>query len=282
MISMKIEEIRREFFKLKIKGHSYSQCRIILKAKFNHSVHTRTLKRWNQRLNTDQWDLCDMSRRPKSIRRRINDELRKDIISLRNETGWGERKLCLSFDLSHTSINKVLRENSLCRQTKSSGKRIKYVRWQRKNPNSLWQIDHTDEQELFDSYTLSILDDCSRYSIALVPLKQVTTNVVIKILDDMIKAHGKPRQILTDNGGAYGLKSKHSRFDRWCKKRNIEHIRTKVHSPTTNGKVERLFKTMDNELAFCNNDLELFRMRYNHSRPHCSLAGKTPADIYFA
>jgi hypothetical protein len=30
---MKKELIRKEFFKLKLKGHSYNQCRIILKAK---------------------------------------------------------------------------------------------------------------------------------------------------------------------------------------------------------------------------------------------------------
>jgi transposase InsO family protein len=60
----------------------------------------------------------------------------------------------------------------------------------------------------------------------------------------------------------------------------IQHIRTKVHSPTTNGKVEQLFKTMDEELQYCNNDLELFRLRYNHFRPHSSLNGQFPAQKY--
>ena len=55
-----------------------------------------------------------------------------------------------------------------------------------------------------------------------------------------------------------------------------------MHSPTTNGKVERLFKTMDEELEFCNNDLETFRMRYNHFRPHSSLNNKTPGEVYHA
>lgn len=282
---MKKEEIRKEFFKLKNKGFSYAKCRIILSGLFSFQVSIRTLKRWVHKLDNTEWDLRDGSRRPKQIYHKITPEIVEEVRLIRKRTGYGQDKIKQNYpelNISAMSIKRILKENGLTKNVKHSNKRIRWVRWQREHPNSLWQIDHTDEQELFDSYTLSILDDCSRYSIALVPLKQVTTNVVIKILDDMIKAHGKPRQILTDNGGAYGLKSKHSRFDRWCKKRNIEHIRTKVHSPTTNGKVERLFKTMDNELAFCNNDLELFRMRYNHSRPHCSLAGKTPADIYFA
>jgi len=142
-------------------------------------------------------------------------------------------------------------------------------------------MDHSD-QKVEGKWCLSVIDDCSRYSLTLVGINQVTTIIVTKILDEVIKKHGKPRQILTDNGSAYGFKSKHSKFDRWCRRRGIEHIRTKIHSPTTNGKVERLFKTIDEELKFCRNDLESFRMRYNHSRPHSSLDNKSPGEVYFA
>src|SRR3989344_3352541 len=109
----------------------------------------------------------------------------------------------------------------------------------------------------------------------------LTTDIVRHILGDLINKHGKPREILTDNGSAYGSTSSHSRFDRWCNRRGIHHIRTKVHSPQTSGKVERLFKTMDEEMKFCKNDLERFRLRYNHFRPHSSLSGKKPAEVYF-
>ncbi|MBL7197688.1 MAG: transposase family protein [Candidatus Omnitrophica bacterium] len=143
-------------------------------------------------------------------------------------------------------------------------------------------MDHTDEMDKGHCYTLSVIDDCSRYSLALVKLKSITTDIITHILDDLIVKHGKPKQILTDNGSVYGLNSKRSRFDRWCRRRGVEHIRTKVHSPTTNGKVERLFKTMDDEMEFCNNDFEMFRMRYNHFRLHSSLNNKAPAEIYFA
>jgi len=280
---MKKEEIRKEFFKLKTEGHSYSQCCNILKAKYDLIVSARTLKRWTKRLDSGKWDLCDKSRRPHVIHKKINTLVEQGVLSLRDKTGWGCDKLKLHLshlNISRISVNRILQKHSKCRETKNKGKRKKWVRWQRDHPNSLWQIDHTDEQELFDSYTLSVLDDCSRYSLALVSLKQVTTDVVTHVLDELIKTYGKPKQILSDNGGAYGLNSQHSRFDRWCRRRGIQHIRTKVHSPTTNGKVERLFKTMDEELKYCNNDLELFRMRYNHFRPHSSLNGKSPAEIY--
>jgi len=43
-------------------------------------------------------------------------------------------------------------------------------------------------------------------------------------------------------------------IDRWCRKRGIRHIRSAIHSPTTTGKIERFFQTLDKELKFCNKD----------------------------
>ena len=282
---MKKEEIRKEFFKLKNKGFSYAQCKRILRAKFSYDVATRTLKRWIKRLDKGHWDLTDKSRKPKTIHYKLNQDIEEKVLALREKIGWGCGKLhphLPNTGISQITIHRILQKHSLCRESKNKGKQKKWIRWQRKHPNSLWQIDHTDEQDKLNCYTLSVIDDCSRYSLAIIKLKQVTTNIVTHILDKVIREHGKPRQILTDNGGAYGLNSKHSRFDIWCRRRGIHHIRTKVHSPTTNGKVERLFKTMDDELEFCNNDLEYFRMRYNHFRPHSSLENRAPAELYFA
>ena len=281
---MKKEEVRKEFFKLKIKGFSYSKCKILLSAQFDYQVSVRTLKRWNFRLQTGSWNLIDNSRKPKTIHYKITPDIISKVCLLRQRTGWGQEKIKQNFPelpVSSSTVKRIIKDRGLSRKVKLRGKRIKWIRWQRKNPNSLWQIDHTDEQGKFNCYTLSVLDDCSRYSLALVKLNNVTTNVVTNVLEGLIKRHGKPREILTDNGSAYGSKSKHSRFDRWCRRKGIRHIRSSVHNPTTCGKVERLFKTIDEEIEFCDNDMELFRMRYNHFRPHSSLAGKKPAEVYF-
>jgi len=279
---MKKEQIRKDFYKLKIQGHSYSQCRKIILAQFGYEVTARTLQRWENRIRTSEWDLMDSSRRPKTIHYKISPEIEKQIVGLKKQTGWGAEKIEDVVKVGHTTINKILNKHNLTRPNENKRKRIKYIRWQREHPNSLWQIDHTDEQEKGYCYTLSIIDDCSRYSLALVQLKNITTDDVIKALEELIKSHGKPREILTDNGNVYGLTSEKSKFDIWCRRRGIKHIRSAIHSSTTTGKVERLFQTMDRELSYCNNDFELFRMRYNHFRPHFSLHGKAPADIYFA
>ena len=277
---MKKALIRKEFFKLKLKGHSYNQCRKILFVKYNFETTNRTLKRWMNRLNNcEDWDLRDESRKPKTIHRKITNELEEKIIFIRNKTGFGAEKIENFVGLSHTSINKILKKNKLTEPTKRKKKRIKYIRFQRDHPNSLWQIDHS-QQKIKDKWVISVIDDCSRKSLAFAITNIVTTDIVINLIDNLIKIYGKPKQILTDNGSAYGLKSKHSRFDRQLRKRGIEHIRGTVHSPTTQGKVERLFQTFKREFKFCKGDVELWRMNYNHFRPHMSLDNKTPDEIY--
>jgi transposase InsO family protein len=277
------ELVRREFLKLRFKGHSYVACQRILKASFEYEASIRTLKRWSKRFEKGDWNLRDESRRPHVIHRKVSKTTENKVMELRQRTGWGAEKLypyLKHLQISVITIHRILSKNNLCRQTKTKGKRVKWVRWQRAHPNSLWQIDHTDEQDQHNCYTLSIIDDFSRYSLALVKLTSVTTNNVTHILDQLIVRFGTPKQILTDNGSAYGGKSKNSRFDRWCRRRGIQHIRSRVHSPTTNGKVERVFKTLDDEMEYCNQDHEAFRMRYNHFRPHSSHKGQTPAQKY--
>ncbi len=278
---MKKEEIRKEYFKLRIKGHTNNQSRKILLAQFGYDVNIRTLRRWTNRLNTSEWNLTDKSKRPKTIHYKITPEIEEKVISIRKKTGFGEDKLINYFpNLSHKSINKILRKNNLTKPNPNRKKRIKYIRWQRKHPNSLWQMD-TSDQKIEGKYCFAVIDDCSRYCIGLFALNRVSTSSIIQILDTLFKLHGKPREILTDNGSVFGLKSKHSKFDRALNRRGIKHIRTAIHSPTTTGKIERFFQTLDREFEFCNKDAELFRMRYNHFRPHKSLENKSPSEIYF-
>jgi len=244
-------------------------------------VNIRTLRRWTSKLNKTEWDLSDSSKRPKTIRYKVTSEMENRIVSLRNKTGFGENKLINYFPLGHTTINKVLSKHKLTNPGENRRKRIKYIRWQRDHPNSLWQMDVSD-QKVDGKYCFAVIDDCTRYCLGLFEINDISTAVITKLLDDLISKYGKPREILTDNGSVFGLRSKHSKFDRCCRKRGIKHIRTAIHSPTTTGKIERFFQTLAKELPFCNKNLEFFRMRYNHFRPHSSLNGKVPADVYFA
>jgi putative transposase len=278
---MKKEQIRKEFFTLLNKGNSINQCRKILLAQFSYETSERTLQRWNKKLKSNQWDLTDESKRPKTIHTKLTQEIEEKVINIRTKTGWGENKICDFIpNVSHKIVNKILNKHSLTKPNPNRRKRIKYIRWQRKHTNSLWQMD-TSDQKIEGKYCFAVIDDCSRYCLGLFALNETSTNSIISALDSVFKIHGKPREILTDNGACFGLKSKHSRFDRALNRRGIKHIRTAIHSPTTSGKIERFFQTLDKEFSFCNKDAELFRMRYNHFRPHTSLEKKSPAEVYF-
>jgi transposase InsO family protein len=278
---MKKEEIRKEFFKLKIKRHSHNQCRKILFAQFGFEVSKRTLQRWCKKLNETEWNLKDKSTKPTIIHYKINSKIEKEVIKLREQTGWGANKISQFIkEISESSVKRILTQNKLTIPNPNRKKRMKYIRWQREHPNSLWQMDISD-QKIEGKYCFAVIDDCSRYCLGLFALNRVSTDAIIQILDTLFKIHGKPREILTDNGSVFGLKSKHSKFDRALNRRGIKHIRTAIHSPTTSGKIERFFQTLDKEFKFCNKDAELFRMRYNHFRPHSSLGNKTPAEVYF-
>jgi transposase InsO family protein len=61
------------------------------------------------------------------------------------------------------------------------------------------------DQKIKDKYCLGIIDDCSRYCLGVPDLNIVTTKVVTDILEKIMKIHGKPREILTDNGSVFAF-----------------------------------------------------------------------------
>jgi len=90
---MRKEEIRKEYFKLRILGHTNNQCRKILFAKFGYETSIRTLRRWTRKLNKGDWDLKDKSKRPKNIRTKITQKIESEVIKIKRKTGWGEKKI---------------------------------------------------------------------------------------------------------------------------------------------------------------------------------------------
>lgn len=106
---MKKEEIRKEYFKLRIKHLSLNKCRTILLAQFGYEVSKRRLQRWNKRLNSDEWNLKDKSKRPRTIYTKITLEIEERIINIRNKIGWGEDKI-VNFipSISHKIVNNIM------------------------------------------------------------------------------------------------------------------------------------------------------------------------------
>lgn len=283
---MKKDVVRREFLKLKLKDYSYKECQERLKEDYEAAYDVRTLKRWYKRFRKGNWNLRDKSTKPKTVYYRFAKEELREVVRIRRSTGYSAYQLKLKLQdekgicMSQSKIKAVIRHHGLSRGNKMQGQRLKWVRFERDTPNSMWQFDGDQQDD--GSWVFPVEDDCSRYCLAIALLKHMTTEAVIAVLEDCIRMHGKPREFLTDNGPEFGGNGKgDNEFDKWCEKQGIKHIRSGLHKPTTVGKVSRIQFTIEYELPYCFNDYEYFRWRYNHERPHRSLNGLTPAQVYF-
>lgn len=242
-------------------------------------VSRRTLIRWKKCLASPNWQGTKVPCPP--VHRKVTYAIAKRICTYRLLTGWGSYPLInlLKYEISESTYKRLIRTAGLSRGSLIENKRIHWVKWQREHRDSLWQVDSFQLSD--GSWITCVLDDCSRYCLGIRHHISLSTTAVTKLLDDIIARCGAPREILSDNGSEHGSTSKNSQFDYWCVRHNIKHIRSRIHKPTTAGKVERFQQTVQREMSYCNNDSELFRYRYNHIRPHMSLQGKRPAEVYF-
>src|SRR5215831_15342317 len=102
-------------------------------------------------------------------------------------------------------------------------------------------------------------------------------------------------RVLTDRGTEYCGVPDHHEYELYLAVENIDHTRTKVKSPQTNGIVERFHKTVLTEfyrIAFRKKiypsleelqaDLEMWLREYNEERPHQGrwCYGKTPMQTF--
>lgn len=274
---MIINELRKFYFDNKWSHHEVID---YLQNHYDLAVSLRTLKRWRKSLSSPTWTGPIAPSPPPPVAKVQQEEILR-ICALRKKTGWGALPLkhIFKFEVSESTFKRIIKANGLSRGSKIENKRIHWVKWQRQHPDSLWQLDaHQDEQ---GNWLMPVIDDCSRYCFGIRAMNSLTTQEVTSYLEDLFKIHGVPRELLSDNGAEFGSKSKNSEFDQWCEKWRVKHIRSRVHKPTTTGKVERHHLTFINEIRFCEGDIELFRYRYNQIRPHRSLFMKTPAEVYF-
>ena len=285
-VGLRKEFIRKKAINLRKTCRSYAKIQRCLERKYHVSVNRKTLKNWWVRYREGFWNLKDNDRKPHKLQPSLPSGIQDQVSCLRRRTGYGSyvlKKLLAhrNINISESSIRRIIKRSGLSRGSKLEGSKREWVRWERKHPNTLWQLDGTQLDD--KTWRLPIIDDCSRYLLGVFFYDKMNTKNVLTALNKCISVHGQPKQILTDNGSEFGGNGEgDNEFDRWCQKRKIHHIRSGVHKPTTVGKTERLHLTMNQELPYCFNDPEYFRYRYNHQRPHMSLDAKTPAQVYFA
>lgn len=144
-------------------------------------------------------------------------------------------------------------------------------------------------------FVVGVIDDFSRvvWVEVIQSVKAVdATFATLDILMLMNKRYGiQFGEMLTDNGPEFcsnSTKPEQHVFERLLLHFSIKHRRTQPYRPQTNGKIERFWKTFDDEViegAVFNTLDELknavlgYNFYYNENRPHQGLNGKIPSSM---
>ena len=140
-------------------------------------------------------------------------------------------------------------------------------------------------------YLVSLLDSCTRLAWVEVVEDLKSLSVMFAALKsiNMLNAEYGVRfeSILTDNGAevaSHGSKEQHP-FERMLAELGIKHRYTRPYRPQTNGKAERLWRTLNEDLLDettfetveeLRDELMQYLFYYNTERPHQGLGGHTP------
>ena len=264
-------------------------------------ISPNTAYKWLDRFRAEGVSgLEDRSRRPHNSPVHTPKEMEKTIVKLRGKhPAWGGRKLERRLlDLGHTgvprpsTITAILRRHHLLDHTESA-KHKAFRRFERAVPNELWQMDFKGELNLSQGlcYPLTILDDHSRFAIAVEACarnnKIVTQTAMIKIF----RRYGLPQWITCDNGPPWGSggRSYYTAFGVWLMRLGIGISHSRPHHPQTQGKDERFHRTLEAEvlryqhgttLADWQLHFDQWRVVYNTERPHEALSMAVPASRY--
>jgi hypothetical protein len=107
-----------------------------------------------------------------------------------------------------------------------------------KNTFELWEIDFVGplpETQRGAKYLITAIDYATSKAIAM-DLKERSGEAAVEMLMEIIWGHGKPGEIISDNGEEFRGQD----FQAVLKRYGIEHNKTSPGHPETNGKVERL------------------------------------------
>lgn len=265
-------------------------------------ISRKTAYKWLKRYHEGGFlELADRSRKPNYSPLRVIKEIEDLVIQAHfDHPYWGPRKLrnFLMHQASYqdlpapSTFSRILKRND-CEVIKSEKSAPATKRFERKEPNELWQMDFKGSfmTRAHRCFPLTIIDDYSRYSIGLQACGNERLESVKTVLINCFQQFGQPRQINVDNGNPWG--NSHSdtpvMLTIWLIKHGIRLSHSSPYHPQTNGKDERFHRTLKLEVLYnklyescvdVQKAFDLWQHEYNYLRPHDALNGRPPVTRY--
>lgn len=273
-------------------------------------VSPKTAYKWLKRyeLSGTAEALTDASRRPhRRCPWQTSPDLEERIVELRRQhPDWGARKLRRRLEVlgasaplpAPSTITEILHRRHLI-DPQESAKHEPCRRFEAAAPNDLWQMDFKGDFPLLCGsrcYPLTVLDDHSRFSLALEACPDEGRETVRRHLIGTFREHGLPVAILSDNGAPWGLcgqvsESGYTRLGVWLLRLGVRLLHSRVRHPQTLGKDERFHRSLKREvlahypeglsdLKSCQSAFDTWQHVYNCERPHEALGLQVPAERY--
>lgn len=238
----------------------------------------------------------EKSRRPHYSPEQTSPEKEQRIVELRERRpDWGARKLQWQLKkenivLPVITIHRILLRRGMVRA--QDRHRTAVQRFQREAPNQLWQMDFKSPVGWeAPAGPLSVVDDCSRYVVALQGTWCTRAEAVRERLEAAFLECGVPEEMLMDHGTPWwNMKAITGAtwLTLWLIRQGIRLHFSGYRHPQTQGKVERFHGAMAAALKKRGYPakerrqewLDDFRQEYNQIRPHEALGMQTPAVIW--
>jgi len=196
--------------------------------------------------------------------------------------------------VSYSTLHRFLNLHGLLRTENANSPERK--RFAHDKVNMLWQTDMSEGPrlriggKLVRTYLIAFIDDCSR----LVPFAQFVPTEKFDglriVMKEALIRRGIPKLLYTDNGKIF--RSDILQFA--CAGLGIQLLHTRAYDPQSKGKIERMFLTCKTRFytlleAEPADSIEELNERFwkwlesdYHRRPHASLEGKMPLEVYLS
>jgi transposase InsO family protein len=245
--------------------------------------------------------LIEQSRRPHHSPKQTAVATEAKVLAVRQRhPAWGGRKIrkvlqdagCELVPAASTITVILHRHQEI--DPEEAHKHKPFQRFERAQPNELWQMDFKGYFALLCGgycHPLTVLDDHSRFLVGLKACPNETSATVKTQLSAIFQQFGLPERILMDNGPAWGFdqNARHTTLTAWLIQLGIHISHGRPFHPQTQGKDERLNRTLQEEVIKCRVWSTLSESQaifdewwqiYNYVRPHEALHLLTPATRY--